>query len=627
MTRFSWIVAAFVAAVTASAFPASPTTLTLESWRLPEWSERYCVAFDDLRAESGAEVAVVRMRPGWEQRKDPYDIRAFDDEGTTLPVRVVTWSERGEVTCLVGISTAALSRGRVPGLDLYLGNPEAPPASYEYPWRSPRILLGSRLKRAYRRHGEWRWNSDPVFGSVHIGVNTDVPPTRTGHSLTGLESISCHPRHMRIVQMVWLDPASPPEAIAVDFLFDRQIISAYWTNADAAPDDPMPDSTPRRIGALPAAGRWVRLDVTTEQLHLEKRNTLRGIGFSNHGGLVRWGPTALGAMPTYGYVIARQALNIADGATSAPVDVPILPVSEGPAMQPQYVRFDMVEAPLFVEEKRPLTFTFFASPSFRFTGEMQDCPVEVVTIPRDEGAGGREKIVRRLTAAFPGGDNWQQSVELTPEEWAGAARVEGRLVVDGKSTPTAVLRLESLGHVPGLRANGSMLEAGGAAVTYVLPTSPAPALASSDEGGSATLVLTDIVRVLADPAMVSVNSNDTRLGLAMRPSLYERRTPAEWLVAISSAIADREFGRVHFLMGPNLADTGLAYSEAPLFIRGAIQLAQSASGLSVSMNLGPLRETRHTERGRALLAACLAGESLMDSGEVPEPSAKPEEAR
>lgn len=611
----------FVAAIALAAHAQAA-----DQWACPGWNERLHVTFNDSRADKGAEIAVVRMRPEMNRRSDPYDIRAFDDSGSTLPVRVLYWHPDGEMTCLIGISTATLRTGRVPDVDLYLGNPEADPVCLGYEWRSPMILLGSRLKRIFRRHGEWRWENNDLFGSVHIGIDTSSPPKRDGHSVTGLDRISCHPRRMRVVQMVWIDPAAPPRAIAIDFLFDNQILSAYWTDNEALPDDIMPNTSPTRIGPLPKAGRWHRLETTTAQLRLEKRNNLRGIGFSNHGGLVKWGPTALGAMPVYGDVASRQMLALQDDGTTRPVEVALRPASQGPGMQPENVRFDLTEAPLFVEPDKPLAFTLLASSSFRFTGEMQDCPVQVAAIASTPSGEHTERILRSTTAVFPGGDNWQRAVQLQPDEWTGASRIEGRLVLDGTTTPTAALRLLSPGYVPGLRANGTLLEVGSDAVTFVIPPISRmhfPPPAADARISSLTIVFTDLLGDLPeDPTRVSINSNDPHTGLEPQALFGARRTPAEWIVAAARASASGHFGQARLRIGPHLADIGLALSDTPLFMRGIVCLLRQDPDMRVAMQLAPLRQAHLSARGRALMAACLAVAPLLEtSAESPPPDA------
>ena len=97
---------------------------------------------------------------------------------------------------------------------------------------------------------------------------------------------------------------------------------------------------------------------------------------------------------------------------------------QGELLPPGSIRLDLIRAPLFVEPHRPLFLSYFMAPSHKFRGMLGDRKVRIVAVGRD----GAERVVREITAAFVGGDNWQRTVELAPEDFRGARTILARLL-------------------------------------------------------------------------------------------------------------------------------------------------------------------------------------------------------
>ena len=112
---------------------------------------------------------------------------------------------------------------------------------------------------------------------------------------------------------VYLDPANPPTEVMLQWYDGSWEHRAYW-GANAITNWGVDGTVSRRnMGALPATGQWVRLNVPASQVGLEGR-TLLGMSFATFGGRVTWdyvGKTA-GAPP----VTYQLTGTVAVGATA-----------------------------------------------------------------------------------------------------------------------------------------------------------------------------------------------------------------------------------------------------------------------------------------------------------------------
>src|SRR5262249_36054238 len=86
---------------------------------------------------------------------------------------------------------------------------------------------------------------------------------------------------------VWLDPKNPPKQIMLQWHTDGWKHRAYWG------DNLIPwgaDNSPERLkmGSLPPAGQWVRLEVDAIRVGLTPGKVITGWAFTQHGGTVWW---------------------------------------------------------------------------------------------------------------------------------------------------------------------------------------------------------------------------------------------------------------------------------------------------------------------------------------------------
>ncbi len=86
----------------------------------------------------------------------------------------------------------------------------------------------------------------------------------------------------RLYTYVYLDPANPPTEIMLSFAADNWEHRAYW-GANQITSGTNGTASRHRVGDLPAAGQWVRLEVSASALALEGK-AIQGMAFSLFGG-------------------------------------------------------------------------------------------------------------------------------------------------------------------------------------------------------------------------------------------------------------------------------------------------------------------------------------------------------
>src|SRR5204863_8922490 len=88
---------------------------------------------------------------------------------------------------------------------------------------------------------------------------------------------------------VYIDPASVPTELMVQWNDGTWEHRAYWgaNQINYGADGTV---TRRNMGAVPAAGKWIRLQIPASQVGLEGK-TVKGMSFSAFGGRVTWDAT------------------------------------------------------------------------------------------------------------------------------------------------------------------------------------------------------------------------------------------------------------------------------------------------------------------------------------------------
>ncbi|MBK9675672.1 MAG: hypothetical protein IPO82_10765 [Betaproteobacteria bacterium] len=163
--------------------------------------------------------------------------------------------------------------------------PTTPPAT-DVPWIEDAVPQGASLIADV---DSWQWagsNPAPFSGTlahqsalaagIHQHYFYNATPTTTMAVGAG----------DTLFAYVYLDPANPPDTVMLQWNDGTWEHRAYW-GANLTPWGT--DGTPSRrpMGALPAAGRWVRLEVPAAQVGLEGR-TVNGMAFTLHGGRATW---------------------------------------------------------------------------------------------------------------------------------------------------------------------------------------------------------------------------------------------------------------------------------------------------------------------------------------------------
>jgi hypothetical protein len=150
--------------------------------------------------------------------------------------------------------------------------------------RPERIWFQERLPRGAKKEGRWDWDfrllarpahTEPAASGVH------------GHGFTGARvPLVVRPGEF-LFALVYIDPKARPEAIMLSWHDDKDWEHrAYWGDDRFIEGRP---GTPARtrMGPLPEAGGWVRLEVPAKAVDLDGK-TIRGMGFTLSGGQCYW---------------------------------------------------------------------------------------------------------------------------------------------------------------------------------------------------------------------------------------------------------------------------------------------------------------------------------------------------
>ncbi|MFO1483704.1 MAG: PSD1 and planctomycete cytochrome C domain-containing protein [Verrucomicrobiaceae bacterium] len=107
------------------------------------------------------------------------------------------------------------------------------------------------------------------------GAKFDIPPN-------GKISVQCY-----------IDPQNPPKAVMLQFHTAGWNHRAVWGQEGAIPFGQV--RTPEKVtmGALPEAGKWVKLEVAAERLGLKPGIKVNGYAFTQFGGTVYWDRLAM----------------------------------------------------------------------------------------------------------------------------------------------------------------------------------------------------------------------------------------------------------------------------------------------------------------------------------------------
>ena len=143
-----------------------------------------------------------------------------------------------------------------------------------------------------RTDGVWEFvdkNEAPVFSKLLSRRQTAKPEQTLQHSFRGANRKFTLAAGDRLFAYVWLDPAAPPETLMLQWNDGNWEHRAFW-GEDKINFGGIGKDTPahKPMGALPATGEWVRLEVTPSDVGLEPGSVLNGMSFVQHGGTAYW---------------------------------------------------------------------------------------------------------------------------------------------------------------------------------------------------------------------------------------------------------------------------------------------------------------------------------------------------
>ena len=134
-----------------------------------------------------------------------------------------------------------------------------------------------------------RWN-EKGKGPVHSGNRSLVrsaPGAVAQDFWSGGASFTV-PANGTIFVHAYLDPASPPEGIMIQFHTGGWKHRAVWGNGDKIGFGKAGTIERVDMGPLPKAGEWVRLEVPAAKLGLKAGMKVDGYAFTQYGGTVSW---------------------------------------------------------------------------------------------------------------------------------------------------------------------------------------------------------------------------------------------------------------------------------------------------------------------------------------------------
>ena len=160
-------------------------------------------------------------------------------------------------------------------------------------WFDDRLPAGARP--ATDGGDSWTWgNANPA---AYSGAAAHYSAPSSGfrqHYFSGATEMMSVGSGDILYTYVYLDPANPPSQLMLQWNDGSWDHRAYW-GADQVLYGVKGTEGRKPMGALPEAGRWVRLDVPAIAVGLEGK-TVRGMAFTLYGGRAAWDVTGVNTL-------------------------------------------------------------------------------------------------------------------------------------------------------------------------------------------------------------------------------------------------------------------------------------------------------------------------------------------
>jgi hypothetical protein len=157
----------------------------------------------------------------------------------------------------------------------------------EYVWIDDDLPAGAKAEAGGGINHPWNFVAPPA--PVHSGAKSAKLSTEGlgQFVLQGAKPGLRVGKDDVLFAYVYLDPNNPPREIMLQWNTGNWLHRAYWG------DNLIPwgnDNSSQRLkaGALPAAGSWVRLEVSAARVGIKPGTMISGWAFTQHGGTVYW---------------------------------------------------------------------------------------------------------------------------------------------------------------------------------------------------------------------------------------------------------------------------------------------------------------------------------------------------
>ncbi len=148
-------------------------------------------------------------------------------------------------------------------------------------WIDDDLPLGAKIQ------GDWKWTESPAPVLSGQRASTRSADGLSQHVFTGATDPLVVDKGQILFASVYLDPKNPPKEIMLHWNDGSWEHRAYWgaNKIDWGKDG---SASRKRIGDLPEAGKWVRLEIPVGLVGLKPGAKLNGWAFTQFAGTVYW---------------------------------------------------------------------------------------------------------------------------------------------------------------------------------------------------------------------------------------------------------------------------------------------------------------------------------------------------